>query len=196
MEEIREGYTRVSSIVGWFKANELAKIDPQVLQNAADRGTNVHRAIEGFEQGIYVPLETEKERGCFESFKKWRQEHPLILVHEEKRFYCDKFKITGAIDCVAQDPQTGELFIIDFKTTQKEDPIGWPLQGGFYHHLATVNGISLSPFVHFVQLQKDGSSPDVWVYPITSNLYLNMTKCYEVYNLWHLKKKEVLTKLF
>ena len=141
MNEIKTGYTRVSEIIGFFKAVQLAQIDPDTLRKKAHLGTNVHAAIAGDDDGIYVPL-NEKEMGYFESYKIWRRECDLKLIHDIPRLYCDKFKITGSVDCLGQYDQKS-LFLIDFKTTVKEDPIGWPLQGMFYHYLARHNKIEV-----------------------------------------------------
>lgn len=183
MEEIKEGYTRVSEIVGWFKANELAKIDPDTLRKKCQLGTNVHAAIAGYEEGIYVPLD-EKEQGYFQSYKIWRKETDLLVVHEEKRLYDDEWSLTGAVDCICSDP-SGGLFLIDFKTSIKEDKVGWPLQGAFYHRLCKMNGISLQRTFMFVQLHKEGKMASVYQYEITPSLMKNTKTCYEAYKIWH-----------
>lgn len=195
MEEIREGYTRVSEIVGWFKANELAKIDPDTLRKKCELGTNVHSAIAQYEEGVYVPLD-EKEEGYFKSFLKWNEDAALLVQHSEQRFYCDELKVTGAIDCVGIDMETAKPYIIDFKTSATKDLRGWALQGAFYHHLATVNQIYVAPTVRFIQLDKNGEKPTVHDFPITSLLKVNMMKCWEVYHLWHLSNKEIATRLY
>jgi len=195
MEEIKEGYTRVSEIVGWFKANELAKIDPDTLRKKAHLGTNVHAAIAGYDEGIYVPLD-EKEMGYFESFKVWKSENDGLLMGTEQRFYCDDLMITGAVDCITCDTKTARGTILDFKTTIKEDPIGWPLQAAFYHYLASKNGFLLNDEASFIQLQKDGTRPVTYTYGMSKKLKKNMMMCYETYKLWHLTKKEVISKLY
>jgi hypothetical protein len=75
----------------------MDRIDPVVLQRAADRGTLVHTICGAIVQDIGEPEMTENISGYVESFKKWwRSGHEVIL--QEKRFYCDELMITGQID--------------------------------------------------------------------------------------------------
>jgi hypothetical protein len=194
-QDLKEGYIRVSEILGWFKANALAKIDPAVLANKADIGTNVHAAISATESGLFVPL-NDRETGYYNSYIKWRSSNNFAVFSHESRFYCDKLNITGAIDGIYKDMTNGEIFLIDFKTSVKEDCIGWPLQGAFYWHLSNENGLKLNKRFIFVKLLEDGKGYVQYVYPFTEVLHNNMMRCYHTYKLWNLNKKELEGNLY
>ena len=55
--EIKEGYTRVSEILG--KRSDFSMIDPQVLANKCRIGTNVHERINLEIQGIFMDSEDD-----------------------------------------------------------------------------------------------------------------------------------------
>lgn len=171
MEEIKEGYLRVSEILSqWDRFGHISK---DVLQKKQRIGTEVHEAISSFTNMAFIPVSEEAE-GYFESFLKWQKESGFKLVHSEERFYCDKLKITGKIDAVAES-KTGERFLIDYKTSASKDAKIWPLQGCLYHYLATVNKITLSNRFFFVQLFKDGSTAIAHEFVI-SNTIANVCK--------------------
>lgn len=153
MEEIKEGYTRVSEILSQW--NQYAHIDPDVLANKCRIGSEVHEKIAAEVEGIYI--ETGEDcKGYIGSWIKWGEKYKdaVSYLDTEKRFYCDELKITGAVDAVIE---AGELTVIlDYKTSAQAHKKTWALQASFYHYLATKNGVEMDPYVWFVHLKKDG----------------------------------------
>ena len=168
MEDIKPGYTRISSILAQW--DKFGHIDKAVLENKAALGTRVHDAIKNVHSGIYTPLD-DAANGYFESFLKWQKETKIEIVSSEERFYCDKLMITGQVDALAAIPGEEKFVLIDFKTSAQESPKMWPLQGGFYYYLASLSGKTLSTRILFVKLDKMGNLPSIYEYEFTKSLW-------------------------
>jgi hypothetical protein len=56
--------------------------------------------------------------------------------------------------------------------------------------------MTVEPKVCFVKLDKNGEEPEIFWYPITSKLYINMMKGFDIYNIWHAKKKDLPALLY
>ena len=166
--EIKEGYTRISKIIGQW--NQFAHIDPYVLENKCRIGTNVHKKIDAELHGIFIePLHDEKK--YFESWEKWweKEENNLTIISHEKRFYCDKLKLTGCIDALVTDGN--RKFIIDYKTSASVNKKTWSLQAAFYHYLVSENELQIDDEVLFLKLKKDGKTPASYRFKITPDLW-------------------------
>lgn len=154
MEEIKEGYTRVSQIIGQW--NQYSHINPQVLANKCRIGTEVHEKIAAEVQGIFLDTNEDCE-GYIESWIKWREDFPkpLHYAETEKRLYCDELMITGAVDAIIE---AGDLrVILDYKTSATPNKKTWALQAAFYHYLVNKEREGeTDPYVWFVHLKKDG----------------------------------------
>lgn len=146
-------------------------IDPNVLQNAADRGTVVHKLIEwetsnipisdvdieelvrGFaSQDGHFTKEKEKVYGYFTSFLKWFEGKKRFS--RPARFFCDKLMITGEIDNIYIDEE-GNTVLVDYKTPASESRT-WALQGTAYEYLCEIAGIKID-LIEFVKLSPKGS---------------------------------------
>jgi len=175
LEIIKEGYTRVSQILGQW--DKYSGIDPAVLDNKIRIGTNVHEAINMFNLCLPYSLK-EDERPYMESYLQWYDASPFILIESEKRYYDEEAKITGAIDAVMHfknDPinDGGQIVLCDWKCSYAEDPLNWPLQGAMYYDLLKKNGVeSLARKCRFVKFDKHGGMPKVYEYEITKELLL------------------------
>ena len=154
MEEIKEGYTRVSEIVGQW--NQLAHINPEVLANKCRIGSEVHEKIAAEVEGIYIET-AEDCKGYVGSWLEWVREYNSEgrYGQTEKRYYCDELKITGAVDAILE---IGDLrVIVDYKTSARANKKTWALQGAFYHYLVNKEHEGeTDPYVWFIHLKKDG----------------------------------------
>ncbi len=168
MENIKEGYTRVSTILGQW--NSFAHIDPDVLSNKCRIGINVHAKISAESDGIFLELQ-EDEEGYFESWKKWWDKEKIAskAVFNEQRFYCDKLKITGCVDCLLQEED--DLLIIDYKTSASANKKMWAMQAAFYHYLAKNEGHKMFNQVWFLRLKKDGKKATLYKFEMTDELW-------------------------
>lgn len=166
--EIKEGYTRVSSILG--QRNSFAHINKQVLANKCRIGTNVHAKIGAEIDGIYLDLQPDEE-GYFESWRKWWEDAGINpeIVESEERFYCDKLKLTGCVDAIVEAQNV--VLIIDFKTSASANKKMWALQAAFYHYLVSQSGREIDNEVWFVQLKKDGKRAKLHKFEITPALW-------------------------
>lgn len=165
-EEIRPGYTRVTEVFDRYV--DFSMIPPDILKNAAERGTMVHRICEDYTNGIeHLFIEPDKE-GYVESFKKF-------WVGKEKisnpgRLYCDELMITGEVDGVYLDRETGEFVLYDLKTPVNESRT-WALQGAAYAYLLGKSGMKVDR-IEFIKLNNKGKIPKKYGYTYKENFYL------------------------
>lgn len=183
MEEIRPGYTRVSDIIKPW--NDFSGIPLEVLERKKNIGTEVHKAIQAFNECIPVQYEGDGEE-YFTSFLKWMRETKVNVKYSELRLYDDTLKITGGIDALVQFPNEGNLVLVDWKTTAsytKKTARMWELQGTFYHYLLTKNGNEdLSDRIVFVQLNPDGKLPKIREFVYSPD---TMALCAAAVELYH-----------
>jgi hypothetical protein len=179
MEDITEGYVRVSDILSIFQS--YAHVPRAQLKKAQDIGTDIHAAIEAFYKDEFTPLD-KKKNPYFESFLKWNDRllpEPVLI---EKRLYGEELMITGRIDLLVQSG--GKSVIVDFKTGSWAHPEIWRLQGAFYRYLVATSGIAFPDVFIFVQLQKDGSYPNIheFIYRDRDwNVCLSALECYKFF---------------
>lgn len=123
---------------------DFSHIPPTVLQNAADRGSAVHKAIEDFlNSGM---LETPKLDMAYisywDQFKLWLKERTTInkIYGVEVRLINEKLGFKGIIDCVAEFTNKDEgsvptTAIIDWKTSSNLDMFRTRCQMQLYYEL-------------------------------------------------------------
>ena len=168
---MREDYTRVTSVL--YPFTDLDKIPPNILKNAADRGTKVHEICEGIISGIGEHGVDEETRGYVDSFIQWWSKGHKV-VEMEKRFWCDDLKITGQCDLIID---TGDgLAIVDLKTSSKESDT-WHPQGCAYAYLARQAGYDIQKIM-FIHLFKDGREAKVIEYPVDIGFFFAIFKTY------------------
>jgi hypothetical protein len=198
MSEIKEGYLRVSQVLSAFSG--LDKINKDVLQNAANRGTCVHSAIDSIIAGFGI-LGIEDEVRAYsycenaiewhdkfvkeldivmnliKSFEIWNKEKGPFKKPE--RLYDDELKITGEFDLIEDD--RGVLTLIDFKTPVAESKT-WKLQASGYHILGMSNGIEFD-ILEFVKLCRKGNKPKSFFYDPNPELFKSVLETYRYFEL-------------
>lgn len=172
------GYVRVSSILQ--SLTNYAGIDEAVLDRKKNIGTILHSAIHAHSMGL-CPLVKGDEVGYMDSFLRWQDLTRFDIVKCEIRLYDQKLKITGCIDAIVADPDTGKKFIVDFKTTAAANLPYWQHQGAFYHYLASLNSIEIGDEFRFLQLRKDGKLPRVHSFTMSEVLWRQCLKLYYSY---------------
>lgn len=176
MSEIK--YLRVTEIL--YPFSDLGKIDVAVLQNAARRGTKVHKICESIMEGLGEWGVDDEVRGYVDSFKQWwKKGHEVVEI--EKRFYDDDLGITGQVDMILKN-ETG-MTILDLKTPAKSSKT-WPLQGSAYALMARKYGFPINK-IQFLQLKKDGKAPKLHEFEDHSELFL---KTLDVFNHFFRRK--------
>lgn len=179
-EHIDQKYSRVTNILYPFSG--LRDVNIEILQNAADRGTRVHKACEAIIDGLGYWGVDEDIQGYIHSFELWWGDG-YEVIEMEKRFFCDDLLITGQADLILKNP-SGGCYIVDIKTPQREGKT-WPLQGSAYAYLARRHGHDIREIM-FVRLDRYGGTPELYKYKEDFGLFL---KVLDIYNLFFKRKK-------
>lgn len=169
--EIPSGYNRVTEILYPFSG--LSAIDPDIVANAAARGTKVHEICEGIARGLGDFGVSDDVKPYVDLFKMWWNDE-IKVVSIEERFFCDELKITGKIDFIIETPE-GHV-IVDIKTSYKESKT-WPLQGSAYAYMANKAGYNIVG-IQFLHLNKLRKKPKIISYENQFDLF---KKCLDVY---------------
>lgn len=125
---------------------DFSSIPPSVLQNAADRGSAVHKAIEDF---LNSDMKTEPNLDIsyfayWDQFKKWLNERTEInnVYGVEVRMISEELGFKGIIDCIAEfknkDDSMPTTAIIDWKTSSNLDMFRTRCQMQLYYELLKV----------------------------------------------------------
>lgn len=167
-------YLRVTEVLSKFSGIEYIK--PEVLENAAQRGTRVHKACEGIAKGLDGWDLPEEYQGYVESFKKWFN-RGKDFVEIEKRLYCSELGITGQIDFIIREPDG--CVIVDLKTSARESKT-WLLQGSAYSYLAKKAGYDVKGIL-FLKVERDGSDPKLFLYNENMELFKEVLNVYKYF---------------
>lgn len=182
MTTIKEDYTRVTTILSPFTG--YGAIDPVVLQNAADRGTAVHKIIEEILAGTYFGLIPGEFRGYVDSFNKFWGERLFDIVQMEHRMYNDQYMITGQCDVIVRDREDGRLLLLDWKTSYSINKT-WDMQGAAYQYMARESGQAVDEVI-FIKLDKKGAMPKIVHSNGTFDEFLDV---YNIYNKYFKNQK-------
>ena len=106
----------VTKIIRTIAGKDLSHIPPEILKNAAERGTAIHKEIE---TGVIESMEA-----------KWIEQNIIRSSCKfEQQFYhtIDDFTYAGTADIVASDT------LFDIKTQKEADVLSWALQLNLYN---------------------------------------------------------------
>ena len=106
----------VTKIIRTIAGKDLSHIPPEILKNAAERGTAIHKEIE---TGVIQSVEA-----------KWIEQNIVRASCQfEQKFYhtVDDFTYAGTADIVASDT------LFDIKTQKEADVLSWALQLNLYN---------------------------------------------------------------
>jgi len=183
---------RVTTVLS--RLQSFGNIDPEVLKNKAQIGTDVHSAIEASTRGDWFPLEEERRIAYFGSYGMWSGTKTYNYVHTELELTDPDLCLIGHVDAVIEDDMK-VAYLLDFKTSAKESvtPEGlniWNMQAHMYYHLLKVNGIHVKPEFMFLQLKTNKKNDDYL--PAKPKLYTYaydqavMDRCLEeVHKYWY-----------
>lgn len=180
LEHNGKKYARVTAVIR--KPGAFSHIDPATLARKAQVGTNVHAAISAYIHNECFPL-TGEEMEYFRSFIGWTKAINPTFSCPDTRLYCDKLRITGAIDTLIAFEGDGTYTLVDFKTSAAEDKVHWPLQGHLYYHLLRGASYGMHPRFLFVKLDKEGDLPKVCEYRYDP--YIHDTAIRMIHDFWH-----------
>ena len=118
----------VSELLQFIFPNKYANIPQSILKNKAQFGTNLHNAIESYENQLPFSL-TPMEEVVFEQYLYLKDEYNIEVVEQETMVhYEDRF--AGRLDMVANI--NGVRSLVDIKTTAKLDHESLSYQLSFY----------------------------------------------------------------
>ncbi len=179
-EEIKPGYDRVSDIASAF--GNHGGVPKNVLDYAADRGTQVHEVIYDLINHVFVKEERylfcgKSIKGYVESFLKfWSPlEESAVAILNEDRLYDSTRMITGQIDWAGV--VDGKKTLIDWKTTAS---LGehWAIQASGYKILCDENNYNGVDQILFVKLDKNGNEPVIAIFEPENILFEEARKMY------------------
>lgn len=153
----REGFAdlilpSVSEIIDMLHAKSYGGISRRILDNAADRGTRLHRTVQFWNQYHFKNVD-EDCAGFFDAYLKFRQEHAdWKLEHSEYRTY-HKFLLYGmTADEIYKAGD--ETILLDLKTPQKALLKTWAVQLGGYEMALDSQGVKIGK-AYILQLFSD-----------------------------------------
>ena len=142
----------VSEITRFISREIYSEISQYTLDNAAARGTKVHRATESLE--ILGDAEVDEEIAPYvEAYVKFRREHQ---VHWDKVEWmaCYQDQFCGTLDRIGV--VDGEETVLDIKTSSSIQKVLYTAQLSLYMMLARENGFEPKKMV-ILHLTKDGN---------------------------------------
>lgn len=135
-----------------------AGIRPETLQAAAERGTEVHSAIEDYVT-LGITDISEARRGYFEAFLRWMKDYNVQPLSVEHRAYHPALGYAGTLDMLCTlsksdtDPQV--LTLVDFKTSATVNKMLTGVQLEAYEQMLAATGLHVEQKA-IVHLQADG----------------------------------------
>lgn len=135
-----------------------AGIRPETLQAAAERGTEVHSAIEDYVT-LGITDISEARRGYFEAFLRWMKDYNVQPLSVEHRAYHPALGYAGTLDMLCTlsksdtDPQV--LTLVDFKTSATVNKMLTGVQLEAYEQMLAATGLQVEQKA-IVHLQADG----------------------------------------
>lgn len=155
----------VSAIMAPLSAAKYEGISRRTLDKAADKGTEVHNAIENW---IKFGIEdiSAANRGYFDAFLKWWELNKPVVVGSENRLYHKIMRYAGTVDliCYIED----QLHLIDYKSTYVVSDMTCGVQLEAYEKAAATHGIHIER-KKILHLKKDGKYDDSHEYPVNDS---------------------------
>lgn len=193
-------HIRVSEILAQFR--DFSKINPTVLREKCDIGTEVHSNIHEYKTGGFLMFDTypvrnpmtaeirrweERGKPYFNSYIAWDNFYKPKYKLMEKRFYDDELMITGQIDALTDEEMP---VLIDFKCSYKTDLEMWSMQAHYYKYLLDRNGIKCADYFLWLRLKNDGKVPEVVEIKFDEEI---MSRCVAEAILFYEKKSETIS---
>lgn len=177
---------RVTQVLSLFQ--NLWKIPEEVLARKGQIGRSLHEAIFDYLFADPGNMITHLEREHYpylKSFSEWATTQKFNIKIFEERFTDEKLGFTGQPDAVFE--MDGTSFLYDFKTSLKDDPVSWRLQGTAYIHLLRSAGHNISDTFFFLKLRKDSKRADTYSYKYTPeglDTFLKALDCAKYFQKW------------
>ena len=119
--------TEVLQFSGWARYD---KVDPVVLNRAAERGSLVHDATELVDDGTFVEEDFREDLlDYIAGYRKFIDEHDYEVLHSEIVVFNHKYLYAGQLDRICM--LDGKKTLLDIKTSATRKP-EWGLQLAAY----------------------------------------------------------------
>lgn len=142
----------VSEITRFISREVYSEVMQSTLDNAARRGTKVHKATEALDK--YGDVEADEDiLPYLEAYVKFRREHKVQWLKIEWMADCEG-EFCGTIDRLGT--VDGTLSIVDIKTSSQLQKVLYTAQLNFYLRIARANGLEPKK-LYILKLVKDGT---------------------------------------
>lgn len=128
----------VTQLMAPLSAAVYNGINTEVLNKAADRGTEVHQAAENYANFGIEDISPE-HRSYFDGFRKWFDEVQPVVVSTEFKTYHKYLIYGGTVDLLAYIKD--KLYVIDYKTTYSVEKMLTRVQLEAYKQALISHGI-------------------------------------------------------
>lgn len=128
----------VTQLMAPLSAAVYGGINTEVLNKAADRGTEVHQAAENYANFGVEDISPEL-RGYFDGFREWFDGVGPEVVSTEFKTYHKYLIYGGTVDLLAYIK--GHLYVIDYKTTSSVEKMLTRVQLEAYKQALISHGI-------------------------------------------------------
>lgn len=134
----------VSEIIRFIAREVYGDVVQSVLDNAADRGTRVHKATQMLD--VVGDVECDEDIVPYvTAYVQFIKEHKPKWDHIEKSMFCPTGKFCGTLDRVGE--LDGKKTIVDIKTSSTIQKVLYGAQLNLYRMMAQENGIEVERLV-------------------------------------------------
>ena len=135
---------------------DFSGVDPETLENAAERGSRVHALCAEYARGGFPLIQVPEDEGYFQSFCRWFNERVSEVVMIEQELEHSRHGFQGHPDLICRIVGDKEaLTVVDLKTPITKHR-AWELQLAGYYGLAQNHDFNVLRALS-VRLKKDGS---------------------------------------
>lgn len=146
----------VTTVMEPLSAEKYKGISSSTLDNAANKGTEVHNAIENWIKFGIEDISPE-HKGYFDGFREWWNLRKPIVVGSELRFYHKMLMYGGTLDLLCYID--GKLNLVDFKTTSVLSDMLCGVQLEAYSQALSSHGIKIEQ-KRILHIKNDGKWSD------------------------------------
>lgn len=146
----------VTQIISETNHNALDSIPVSILANAAERGKEIHQAIEFYNKYNFAKIK-EDYKLYFDAYKKWKTDNEnqiKEILSEIKVFHKIQF-YAGTLDMLITDNNNNKI-LVDIKTTAQLNEKYVSLQLSAYNDALLSQGIKVDK-LYVLWLKKDGT---------------------------------------
>lgn len=170
-----ERYASVSEVLRFLSKEIYADINQYTLDNAAQRGTDVHRACEALYKYKKVECDLAIE-GYVKAFLNFLNEHECNFTEIEKPVAYSGWKVAGTMDYYGI--VDGRVSIVDLKSVSVVKKTLVKAQCNAYKALASHSGLPDVEKMYCLQVMSDGKYR---LYEIADDA-TEWNACYQLHN--------------